>query len=533
MFHKYRTSSFPLHLTTVSSLLRFVLISLLFCLEAVESDHSDCVEVICPLEEKGTALRLFDKAELEEGEKCERCEQCTRNGYSVCLLPVPLNLPSVAASPPILSPCECAHSGPNVRIVNEKVPSKALDKTSSPFECRLPTSKGRPLKSALRPNSDEGISKLCFSSAIRKLPKPKAKYNLTQNGKMPDLLVSIEQFWLSDYWKALKPTELLLFYLFPVTKKENCEGQFIVPNINQLLWINAGKSKEQVAKQKSGIWLCRASLLIDMSESAEEYPTEEETSPEVLFEHDVFVGAEKVQLYYEITVQRENQLKMSTGKVKFETRKTKLESEPLDFELGEEHFQRYLQQMNRSGSGTENGQRSIGKGAGHRPSRIDRVDIEQRKAATQTQRTESAQKVAEDQAQTKLIPEASTAVPAPPGSVPTVHSSPTGHRSNSEDPSAPIILPSPSSPRDGGESDDRTEKRLGPNGSEDEAEEEDWQLLRNVLLISLLTIAVLFSVALCYKKRLCCFGRSAQAERNAKTRNINGKQYRETGQRLK
>lgn len=68
-----------------------------------------------------------------------------------------------------------------------------------------------------------------------------------------------------------------------------------------------------MAKQKSGIWLCRASLLIDMSESAEEYPTEEETSPEVLFEHDVFVGAEKVQLYYEITVQRENQLKMSTG----------------------------------------------------------------------------------------------------------------------------------------------------------------------------------------------------------------------------
>uniref|UniRef100_A0A914HQ59 Uncharacterized protein n=1 Tax=Globodera rostochiensis TaxID=31243 RepID=A0A914HQ59_GLORO len=112
--------------TTVSSLLPLTVILLLFCLVAAKSDQSDCVEVICPLEEGGTALRLVDNADLGEGKKCEHCEQCTRNGYSVCVQPVQLN--SSAPNPPTLSGCECAHSGPNVRLEDAKVAKSSAHK---------------------------------------------------------------------------------------------------------------------------------------------------------------------------------------------------------------------------------------------------------------------------------------------------------------------------------------------------------------------------------------------------------------------
>uniref|UniRef100_A0A183C2E7 TNFR-Cys domain-containing protein n=1 Tax=Globodera pallida TaxID=36090 RepID=A0A183C2E7_GLOPA len=523
--------------TTVSSLLPLTVILLLFCLVAAKSEQSDCVEVICPLEEGGTALRLVDNADLGDGKKCEHCEQCTRNGYSVCVQPVQLN--SSAPNPPTLSGCECAHSGPNVRLEDAKVAKSSAHKSSAAaavFECRLPVSKSRP-KSGLRPNLGEGLFRLCFSSsAIRKMSKPEAKSNVEYGmGKPSDLLVTIEQFWLSDYWKALKPAGLHLFYVFPVAKEANCEG----------------KSKEEVAKLNS-FWLCKTFLEIHMDgeetaniggaleglpeglpEAEDDYAGEEEdTPPEVLFERNVFAGAEKVRLFYEVTVHRENQLKlMSAGKVKFESRKSQVQSDPLDFELNVEQPNKH-HKMNGS---TEQRAASLAAGTGgrHNPPRVDRVGIEQRKTTIERMSSTSQAFLRESTGEEPptLLLDASTAVPAPRGSVPTFRSPSTEHQSRS--PSLPSLLPtsSYSTSREFGDE----EKRLNPiepEQREHAREEEEWQLLRNVLLISLLSIAVLFGFALCYKKRLCCCGRSSQGERNGKTRSINGKEYRETGQRL-
>lgn len=93
------------------------------------------------------------------------------------------------------------------------------------------------------------------------------------------------------------------------------------------------QSKEEVARQKS-IWLCKCSLQIlmgnedhrrhpaaelgqdddyQMDEMEDEEEEEEGMPPEVLFERNVFAGAEKVRLYYEVTVQRDNQLKQMAG----------------------------------------------------------------------------------------------------------------------------------------------------------------------------------------------------------------------------
>uniref|UniRef100_A0A914HQV7 Uncharacterized protein n=1 Tax=Globodera rostochiensis TaxID=31243 RepID=A0A914HQV7_GLORO len=520
MLQSYRTPQRK-QSTTVSSLLPLTVILLLFCLVAAKSDQSDCVEVICPLEEGGTALRLVDNADLGEGKKCEHCEQCTRNGYSVCVQPVQLN--SSAPNPPTLSGCECAHSGPNVRLEDAKVAKSSAHKSSAAvFECRLPVSKGRP-KSGLRPNSGEGLFRLCFSSsAIRKMSKPEAKSNVEYGmGKTSDLLVTIEQFWLSDYWKALKPTELHLFYVFPVAKEANCEGKVMVPNVDDLLWINAGKSKEEVAKLNS-FWLCKTFLEIHMDgeetaniggapeglpegppEAEDDYAGEEEdTPPEVLFERNVFAGAEKVRLFFEVTVRRENQLKlMSAGKVKFESRKSQVQSDPLDFKLDVEQPNKH-QKINGS---TEQRAASSAAGTGgrHNPPRVDRVGIEQRKTTIE-----------------RIITNASAG---------RFHC-----RAGTSRLSANVPFPLNGTPVKNRESGDE-EKRLNPiepEQREHAGEEEEWQLLRNVLLISLLSIAVLFGFALCYKKRLCCCGRSSHGERNGKTRSINGKEYRETGQRL-
>jgi hypothetical protein len=89
----------------------------------------------------------------------------------------------------------------------------------------------------------DGIFRICYASALRKLPTPNAS-----NEKGPEegmqghpVLVTVSQFWLADYWQTLRPRHLHLFYVFPVSRKDMCEGKAIMPTAQDLMWINAGK----------------------------------------------------------------------------------------------------------------------------------------------------------------------------------------------------------------------------------------------------------------------------------------------------
>nr|CAD2167053.1 unnamed protein product [Meloidogyne enterolobii] len=59
---------------------------------------------------------------------------------------------------------------------------------------------------------------------------------------------------------------------------------------------------------------------------------------EVMFERNVFAGAERVRFYYEVIVVRENQLKAVAGKPKFEQRRTLIKSAELDYDLHPEIY---------------------------------------------------------------------------------------------------------------------------------------------------------------------------------------------------
>lgn len=48
--------------------------------------------------------------------------------------------------------------------------------------------------------------------ALRNPPRPTA----AEESKDSDLLLTIEQFWLKNYWKHMKLENLTLFYEFPI-----------------------------------------------------------------------------------------------------------------------------------------------------------------------------------------------------------------------------------------------------------------------------------------------------------------------------
>jgi len=54
------------------------------------------------------------------------------------------------------------------------------------------------------------VYNLCYMSVLQRPPAAQVV-----NGKN-DVVVTIEQFWLSDYWRKLKPSNLTLIYEFPV-----------------------------------------------------------------------------------------------------------------------------------------------------------------------------------------------------------------------------------------------------------------------------------------------------------------------------
>jgi hypothetical protein len=53
------------------------------------------------------------------------------------------------------------------------------------------------------------------------------------------MLVTIDHFWHTDYWKGLRPEQLYLVYEFPVFKEEHCEAHLNTPTAEDINWINA------------------------------------------------------------------------------------------------------------------------------------------------------------------------------------------------------------------------------------------------------------------------------------------------------
>jgi hypothetical protein len=70
------------------------------------------------------------------------------------------------------------------------------------------------------------------------LPTPNATNDALTSGH-PVVLVIIDQFWHTDYWKGLRPEQLFLFYEFPVSKEEHCEAKVQIPTVEDMRWINA------------------------------------------------------------------------------------------------------------------------------------------------------------------------------------------------------------------------------------------------------------------------------------------------------
>jgi len=91
--------------------------------------------------------------------------------------------------------------------------------------------------------TDNDLKKNHFNIALRKLPVPKATNEaLEGSSSIPSVLVTVEQFWNDKYWQKLKPYDLHLFYVFPVTQRDFCEnGDIIIPNTHDLIWMNQGK----------------------------------------------------------------------------------------------------------------------------------------------------------------------------------------------------------------------------------------------------------------------------------------------------
>jgi hypothetical protein len=78
-----------------------------------------------------------------------------------------------------------------------------------------------PPASSLRrlPEQNTMIYNLCYLSVLQRPPAPQVV-----NAKK-DVLVTIEQFWLSDYWRKLKPSNLTLIYEFPVAVSGKSGGR--------------------------------------------------------------------------------------------------------------------------------------------------------------------------------------------------------------------------------------------------------------------------------------------------------------------
>uniref|UniRef100_A0A915EAW0 TNFR-Cys domain-containing protein n=1 Tax=Ditylenchus dipsaci TaxID=166011 RepID=A0A915EAW0_9BILA len=297
-----------------------------------ESTQRDCIDIVCKEDAFGSIKNILVAEDGQTPKECRACQQCTTNGFSVCAKPKSYISYTRRFSHDNRA-CECAHYIPK--------------------NCKL---FGKGMPRVVEPNYK--LYDLCYLSVIRKPPPPMA------TNELGDVFVTIEPFWLTDYWKSLKPKNLTLIYRFPVAKPEHCGEPATITNKSFDDLTSDFESTDQsaeLAKPLEPEFICNSSFSISMyseeensnkksAKSAHEddndynendvYDYEnEELPPEVQFERDVFAGAKQSIFYYQIKLQRPNQLKFTAGApASFEDINTIITSESITFDLKPEVY---------------------------------------------------------------------------------------------------------------------------------------------------------------------------------------------------
>nr|CAD2200968.1 unnamed protein product [Meloidogyne enterolobii] len=348
------------------------------------NQNFDCVDLSCETNDFGKLdifdddLKLIDISNGKVLEKCSKCNDCTNSGYSTCMQPLHFN----ARKKQLITEegtCNCISNGPmisNNGATNVPSIEASIEITQKCKVLDIPNGGRHREINEPKLEKNEAFYRLCYSSALRKLPVPKATNEALGGSSIPSVLVTVEQFWNDKYWQKLKPYDLQLFYVFPVTQRDFCEnGDIIIPNTHDLIWMNQGKAST------SGMpMLCKSHLEIQMEDDPEDLVYEERMTDtpnanyyhdgnldlrmpqEVQFERNVFAGAERVRFFYEVTVVRENQLKAGAGKPKFEQRRTLVKSDALDYELHPEIYGTGMEDYQRSQSNKNESSEQLKKG---------------------------------------------------------------------------------------------------------------------------------------------------------------------------
>ncbi|KAI6176274.1 Protein kinase domain-containing protein [Aphelenchoides bicaudatus] len=251
------------HMLLISCLISFVQ-----SVSTIQKDDEkpSCTDFVCTRHSLKTETRTFvEDVQNDDGKQieCKTCSQCTDSGYSFCLK---------------------ANDG------------QCLCSQELPRGCAISTRTG------FKPVPEKQMMNICYASSLRNPPRPAAIDEPNNN----DLILTIDQFWLKNYWKHMKLENLTLFYEFPIHSPHLCDG--MITTIN----------KQRVGDDEPA-YLCTPSLKIELEEepidsrensdgsiSHDDY--DNNLPPEIQFERAVFDGAPHVRFYYRIQVRRERQL---------------------------------------------------------------------------------------------------------------------------------------------------------------------------------------------------------------------------------
>ncbi|CAK5064057.1 unnamed protein product [Meloidogyne enterolobii] len=210
------------------------------------NQNFDCVDLICETNDFGK-LDIFDDElkliEISNGkvlEKCSKCSDCKNSGYSTCMLHIDVRKIRENVT------CNCLHNGPLIRNNGARSVPSTEGSIGNTQKCKILDGRNGGIRYSeiFEPKLErnKAFYRLCYSSSLRKLPVPKATNEVEEGSPIPAVLVTIERFWNDKYWQKLKPYDLHLFYVFPVTQKDFCEkGDIIIPNTEDLIWMNQGK----------------------------------------------------------------------------------------------------------------------------------------------------------------------------------------------------------------------------------------------------------------------------------------------------
>uniref|UniRef100_A0A1I8BRT0 Uncharacterized protein n=1 Tax=Meloidogyne hapla TaxID=6305 RepID=A0A1I8BRT0_MELHA len=476
--------------------------------------------------------------------------------------------------------CNCISNGPSISNIGGKNTSSIEESNENTQKCKVLDIPSGRNKEIIEPKleKNEAVYRLCYSSALRMLPVLKATNEIVEGQSVPAVLVTIEQFWNDKYWQILKPYDLHLYYVFPVTQRDYCEnGDITIPDTRDLIWMNGGK-----ASTAGMPWLCKTRLKIQMEDDPEDYHSnyeyQENIDPrmpqEVQFERNVFAGAERVRVYYEVIIIRENQLKAGAGKPKFEERRTYVKSDALDFELHPEihgtGMEDYLRsqsaahgnignnknesdniEQNKKINGNKLNEKDKDKYEMHLPivrpilkTKGREKSIEKAKSNGFTRTIEITPQVSVKEDNSEV--EATTLVPVPSpknelGKIETVQqhqsspSQPAGTSLTSNSPQTQMSSTSTHFTTDS-KIKEADSKILSESENKEikEEKDQDWILFRNVLIAFLVLLFIVVLLGIFYNRSLCCFSGSKRRENinghqqmNGKTKIQNGKEYKE------